>query len=126
MAGGIAAAGAPRWVGLWFRGAAIFGLVALLPQYLLPQPAGAELVAYGFIGTAAAFQLVFWVIGGDPVRYRALMLPSVAEKLAFGVPAVLLFASGKVPAPVLLFGAIDLILGLGFFLAWRAIPIHRA
>ena len=65
-------------------------------------------------------------IAGDPVRYRALMLPSVAEKLAFGVPALLLFASGKAPAPVLLFGAIDLLLGLGFFLAWRAIPIHRA
>ena len=54
------------------------------------------------------------------------MLPAVAEKLAFGVPALLLFASGKVPAPVLLFGAIDLLLGLGFFLARRAIPIHRA
>ena len=126
MAGGIAAAGVPRWISWWFRGAAIFGLVALLPQYLLPQPAGTELVAYGFIGTAAAFQLVFWVIAGDPVRYRPLMLPAVAEKLAFGVPAFLLFASGKVPAPVLLFGAIDLLLGLGFFLAWRAIPIHRA
>ncbi len=122
----VAPSAAPRWISWWFRGAAIFGLVALLPQYLLPQPAGAELVAYGFIGTAAAFQLVFWVIAGDPVRYRALMLPSVAEKLAFGVPALLLFANGKVPAPVLLFGAIDLLLGLGFFLAWRAVPTNRA
>lgn len=122
----MATTGAPRWVALWFRGAAIFGLLALLPQYLLPQPAGAELVAYGFIGTAAAFQLVFWVIGGDPVRYRALMLPSVAEKLAFGVPAVILFLSGKVPAPVLLFGGIDLALGLGFLLAWRATPLSPA
>jgi len=116
----IAAMAAPRWVSWWFRGAAVFGLVALLPQYLLPQPTGAELVGYGFIGTAAAFQLVFWIIGGDPARYRALMLPSVAEKLAFGVPALGLFLAGKVPAPVLLFGCIDLILGLGFLLAWRA------
>lgn len=113
---------APRWITWWFRGAAVFGLVALLPQYLLPQPPGAELVAYGFIGTASAFQLVFWVIGGDPVRYRALMLPSVAEKLAFGVPALLLFAGGKAPPAVLLFAGIDLALGLGFLLAWRATP----
>lgn len=120
----IGTAGAPRWVSLWFRGAAIFGLLALLPQYLLLQPAGAELVAYGFIGTASAFQLVFWVIGGDPLRYRALMLPSVAEKLAFGIPAVLLFAAGKVPALVLLFGTFDLLLGLGFLLAWRATPVR--
>jgi hypothetical protein len=111
---------APRWVGWWFRGAAVFGLIALLPQYFVPQPAGAELVGYGFIGTASAFQLVFWLIGSDPVRYHALMLPSVAEKLAFGVPAVLLFSSGKAPAAVLAFGAFDLALGLGFLLAWRA------
>jgi hypothetical protein len=111
---------APRWVKWWFRGAAIFGLVALLPQYLLPQPAGAELVAYGFIGTASAFQLVFWAIGGDPVRYRALMLPGVAEKLAFGVPAWLLFARGDAPAAVAVFGGIDLLLGVGFLLAWQA------
>jgi len=113
---------APRWVSWWFRGAAIFGLVALLPQYLLPQPAGAELVSYGFIGTAAAFQLVFWIIGGNAPRYRALMLPSVAEKLAFGVPALLLFFAGTAPPAVLLFGGIDLALGLGFLLAWRATP----
>ncbi|WBH17690.1 hypothetical protein [Sphingomonas radiodurans] len=113
---------APRWVRFWFRIAAIYGLVALLPQFLLPQPAGAELVAYAFIGTASAFQLVFWVIGGDPARYRLLMLPGVAEKLAFGVPAVLLFAAGKVAALVLVFAIIDLALGLGFFLAWRATP----
>lgn len=111
---------APSWVRWWFRGAAIYGLVALLPQYLFPQPAGAELVSYAFIGTASAFQLVFWVIGGDPVRYRALMLPGVAEKLAFGVPAVALFARSDAPAPVLVFGGIDLALGLGFLLAWRA------
>jgi hypothetical protein len=111
---------APRWVGWWFRGAAVFGLVALLPQYFVAQPTGAELVAYGFIGTAAAFQLVFWLIGGDPMRYRALMLPSVAEKLAFGLPAVLLFSNGKAPMAVLAFGAFDLALGLGFLLAWRA------
>ncbi|ONF96412.1 hypothetical protein [Sphingomonas jeddahensis] len=110
----------PSWVGWWFRGAAIYGLIALLPQYLFPQPAGAELASYAFIGTASAFQLVFWAIGGDPMRYRALMLAGVAEKLAFGVPAVVLFARGFAPAPVLVFGGIDLALGLGFMLAWRA------
>ena len=113
-------AGAPRWVRPWFRGAALYGLVALLPQYALPQPAG--LVGYGFIGTAAAFQLVFWVIGGDPLKYRALMLPGVAEKLAFGVPAWVMVLAGTAPPLVALFGGLDLLLGLGFFLAWRATP----
>jgi hypothetical protein len=114
------AGSAPRWVSRWFRGAAIYGLVALLPQYLVPQPLAAALLAYGFIGTASAFQIVFWIVGGDPARYRALMLAGVAEKLAFGVPAMVLFTAGKAPAAVLLFGGIDLALGFGFLVAWRA------
>ncbi len=109
---------APRSVHWWFRVAAVYGLCALLPQYAVPQPAG--LLAYGFIGTASAFQLVFWAIGGDPLKYRALMLPGVAEKLAFGVPAWVMFANGTAPLVVAVFGGIDLLLGMGFFLAWRA------
>ena len=113
---------APRWVSLWYRGAAIYGLLALLPQYLVAPPAGAAVPHYGFIGTAAAFQLAFWVIGGDPVRYRALMPVSVVEKLAFGVPVAILFVRGEVPAAVFAFGLIDLVLGAGFLLAWKATP----
>ena len=113
---------APRWVSLWYRGAAIYGLLVLLPQYLIAPPAGGEVNFYGFVGTATAFQLVFWVIGGDPVRYRALMPVSVIEKLAFGVPCALLFAAGKAPALTFGAGMIDLALGVGFLLAWRATP----
>ncbi len=113
---------APRWVSLWYRGAAIYGLAVLLPQYALAAPPGGEVNFYGFVGTAVAFQLAFWVIGGDPARYRSLMPVSVVEKLVFGIPVAILFATGKVPAMLLAFGVIDLILGAGFFLAWRATP----
>lgn len=113
---------APRWVSLWYRAAAIYGLVALLPQYALAAPKGGEVNFYGFVGTAVAFQLAFWVIGGDPARYRALMPVSVVEKLVFGVPVAMLDATGKVPATVLAFGIVDLIFGAGFLLAWRVTP----
>jgi len=113
---------APKWVSLWYRGAAIYGLAVLLPQYLQSPPPGVEAVAYGFIGTASVFQLAFWIIGGDPLRYRALMPVTVLEKLVFGVPVAILYAQGRVPTFLLPFGMIDLLLGLGFFLAWRATP----
>ena len=115
----------PRWVSWWYRGAAIYGLILLLPQYLAAPPAGAAVPHYGFIGTACAFQLAFWVIGGDPTRYRALMPVSVVEKLAFGVPVAILYARGAVPALVLGFGLIDLLLGAGFLLAWRVTAPRR-
>lgn len=112
----------PRWVSRWFRGAAIYGLAVLLPQYLQTPPPGAQAISYGFIGTAAVFQLAFWIIGGDPVRYRALMPVGVLEKLAFAVPVAILYAQGRAPPLLLPFAAIDLLLGIGFFLAWRATP----
>ena len=112
----------PRWVSWWFRGAAVYGALALLLAYLTPPPnPAAALSHYGFAGTALAFQLVFWIIGGNPSRYRPLMLAGVAEKLAFGVPAMVL----AVPPEVRLFGGIDLLLGAGFLLAWRVTPATR-
>ena len=103
-----------------FRWAAIYGVVVLLPLYFTPLPQqGAELFL-GFVGLAVVFQGVFWTIGGDPAKYRALMPFAVLEKLVFGVPAVLLYAQGyPVAPPVALFAGIDLVLGLGFFIAWR-------
>ncbi|NBW76247.1 MAG: hypothetical protein EBR34_10650 [Sphingomonadaceae bacterium] len=103
-----------------FRWAAIYGVTVLTPLYLTPlPPAGAE-VFLGFVGLALVFQAVFWIIGGDPLKYRALMLPAVAEKLVFGLPALALLAQGyPVPPPVGVFAGIDVLLGLGFWLAWR-------
>ena len=107
-----------------FRLAAIYGVVVLLPLYLTPLPSiGAE-VFLGFVGLALVFQGVFWTIGGDPVKFRALMPYAVLEKLVFGVPALSLYLQGyPVPPPVALFAGIDLLLGLGFFLAWRKTPL---
>ena len=102
-----------------FRWAAIFGVIVLLPLYLTPLPwRGAE-VFLGFVGLALVFQAVFWVIGSDPIKYRRLMPVAVAEKLVFGLPALALTVQGRVDPPVSVFAAIDVLLALGFWLAWR-------
>ncbi|MCW1384218.1 hypothetical protein OLX02_15445 [Novosphingobium sp. KCTC 2891] len=105
-----------------FRGAAIWGFIVLPPLYLVPLPqVGAE-TFLGFVGCALVFQAVFWIIGGDPVKYRALMLPAVFEKLVFGVPATVLFAQGRVLPVVAFFAAVDLLLAVLFLIARRATP----
>lgn len=107
-----------------FRWAAIYGVIVLLPLYLTPLPSVGGETLLGFIGLALVFQAVFWIIGSDPVKYRALMLTAIAEKLVFGVPALALFAQGyPVPPPVAFFAGIDVALGLGFWLAWRRTPL---
>lgn len=106
-----------------FRLAAIYGAVVLLPLYLTPLPPIGGETFLGFVGLALVFQAVFWIIGSDPAKYRALMLPAVAEKVVFGLPTVALALRGyPVPQPVVVFAGIDLALGLGFYLARLRTP----
>lgn len=113
-----------------FRIAGAYGVLALLPQYFLEARLGRDLPPpithpehfYGFIGVALAWQVVFFVVAGDPVRYRPLMPVAILEKLAFGVAAVVLFAQGRLVLPVLGAGLIDLVLAALFFASFRRTP----
>jgi len=111
-----------------FTVAGIYGLIVMVPQYFLAAKIGRDTPPaithleyfYGFIGLAVAWQFVFLLIGRDPERYRPLMIPAVLEKLAFGVPAIILFLQGQLPGTVLFFGLLDLSLGALFVASWRA------
>src|SRR6476469_1968025 len=103
-----------------YRGAAIYGAIVLTPLYLIPPPAGARVeINLGFLGLALVFQGVFWIIGGDPLRYRALMPLAILEKLVFAIPALTLFALGRLEGVVAGFAAIDVLLAALFAVAWR-------
>lgn len=116
-----------RFAARAFTLAGIYGLVVLLPLYLLEDRLGRETPPpithpeffYGFAGVAIAWQLAFLVIGNDPVRHRPIMLPAIVEKLGYGVAVLVLFASGRVAAPTLGTGLVDLALA-AIFLAARA------
>lgn len=100
-----------------YRGAAIYGAIVLLPAYLLPLPDPYKLTQIGFVGLALVFQGLFWIIGGDPVRYRQLVPLTVFEKLCFGIPAVAYSLRGQSDAVTGAFGAIDLLLAILFVAA---------
>ena len=117
--------------------AGVYGLVVMTPQYFLEERIGRDTPPpithpehfYGFIGVTLAWQIAFLVIARDPVRFRALMPVTVLEKLAFAVPGALLYLNGRIGAPVLAFGAIDLVLGALFATAYmrlRSNPSVRA
>jgi hypothetical protein len=114
-----------RWV---FRGAGIYGLLALLPHYFIegqvgrdyPPPITHPEYFYGFVGVAVAWQLAFLCIGQDPARYRLIMLPAFLEKLSFSSAVLVLYLQRRVSGPVSGFALLDFSLGVLFLIAyWR-------
>jgi len=113
-----------------FRFAGIYGLIVLVPQLFVESRIGHDYPPaithveyfYGFLGIAIAFQFAFLTIAKDPVRYRALMPPSILEKLAFGVPAIVLFVQHRLSLVTMCFGILDLVLGTLFLVSWRVTP----
>jgi hypothetical protein len=111
-----------RWV---FRIAGIYGLIVLLPQYLLEERVGRDdppaithpEYFYGFLGVAVAWQVAFLVVARDPVRYRPLMLAAVLEKATFGIAVLALFAQQRASSSLVVFGVVDLVWGVLFLTA---------
>ena len=106
--------------------AGIYGLILLLPQYLLEAKTGRDYPPaithpeyyYGFIGVAAAWQVAFLIVARDPARYRLIMIPSMLEKLSFGVAAIVLFLQNRVPGLMLAAGIGDLVFCVLFVVAY--------
>jgi len=113
-----------------FMAAAIYGLVVLLPQYLLEAKTSRDFPPtithpeyyYGFIGVAVAWQIAFLVLASDPIRYREMMIPAIIEKASFAIAVGVLFALNRVSLAVLGAGFVDLVLGAFFVVAYLRTP----
>jgi hypothetical protein len=119
-----------RWI---FGIAAVYGFLVIAPLYFMEARIGRDdppaithpEYFYGFIGVTLAWQVVFLLISRNPSRYRPLMLVSVLEKLAWGVPALVLFQQQRAGTTTLGFGGIDLLLGALFILAFFLTPRRK-
>ena len=106
--------------------AAIWGILVITPLYFLydtigskdPPPITHPGFYYGFAGCALAWQFAFLVIARDPVRFRAMMIPSVFEKFSFAVAQTVLYLQHRLHPSDLVLGGIDGLLGVLFLLAF--------
>lgn len=113
-----------------FRWSGIYGLVVVLPLFLLearigqdhPPPITHPEFYYGFATVTLAWQVAFLVMATDPVRYRPLMPVAVIEKGAYVVAIAVLALTRGLAASTLATAAIDMILGILFVVAWRRTP----
>lgn len=113
-----------------FALAGVYGVGVLAPMYFTetrfglenPPPVSHPAFYYGFVGLALVFQVVFFVIARDPIRYRPLMVVALFEKLSFGIPALILNSQGRLAPPLMAGATIDLILFALFFVALLKTP----
>jgi hypothetical protein len=113
-----------RWI---FLAAGSYGVLALAPGFLVKE----ELVVttppvithpefyYGFCGAAMVWQIAFFLVATDPIRFRPLVALSILEKLSFFGTCLVLFLTGRLtPGAPLLGGAIDGLWMTLFAIAW--------
>ena len=99
-----------------------YGLIVLLPLFFVepwiePPPSRPE-DYYGFLGAAAAMQLVYLTIAGDPARYRPLMPVGALAKWLFFATVLVLWLQERAAMPVLALASVDGLIGLAFLYAW--------
>lgn len=116
-----------RWV---FLLAGLGGIVVVAPLYFLeelvgrdnPPPINHPKFFYGFAGVTLAWQVMFLVIGSDPVRYRLAMLPAMLEKAGFVIAIAVLYSMGRVHAMWLGAASMDGTLFVLFMVAYLRTP----
>jgi len=113
-----------------FWAAGIWGVLILTPLYFMfdligrqtPPPINHPQFYFGFLGAGLVWQIAFFVIARDPVRFRPMMIPSVLEKLSYVVMLIVLHLQGRLDAGQMFFCGTDLLLGLLFIAAFVKTP----
>ena len=109
-----------------FWSAGIWGILVLTPLYFLfdrigrqdPPPITHPGFYYGFVGAGLAWQIVFLIIATNPVRFRPLMIACVVEKFTYAASLTVLYLQGRLRPSDLTFGAVDLLFGVLFVVAF--------
>jgi hypothetical protein len=110
--------------------AAIWGFLIITPLYFMfnligekdPPAITHPGFFYGFVGVALVWQIAFIFIARDPIRFRPVMIPAILEKLVYSIPVIILVLQKRTHPGDLVFAAIDLSLGVLFFLAYLRTP----
>jgi hypothetical protein len=115
-----------KFAKILFNVAGIWGVILLLPLYFIfdligeqdPPPITHPAFFYGFAGLGLAWQVAFFIIARDPLRFRPMMIPSILEKIGYGGAVVALYAQGRMHGQDLAFGLADLLFAALFAAAF--------
>ena len=116
----------------WIAG--IWGVLVLAPLYFMYDMIGRQDPPaithpgfyYGFIILGLAWQVAFLVIARDPLRFRAMMIPSMVEKFGYGASLLALYLQHRLHPSDLIFGGVDVLFGLLFLLAFFKLRVRSS
>jgi hypothetical protein len=108
----------------WIAG--IWGLLVLTPLYFMfnligrqdPPPITHPAFYYGFVGAGLAWQVAFFIIATNPVRFRPLIIACMVEKFSYAAALIALYLQSRLHGSDLVFGIVDLLFGLLFIAAF--------
>ena len=115
-----------RFAKIVFWVAGIWGVLVITPLFFMFSLIGRQDPPtithpgfyYGFVTAAFTWQIAFFVIARDPLRFRPLMIPSVIEKCGYGIAVTVLFLENRMRSSDLVFGWVDLLFGFLFIAAF--------
>jgi hypothetical protein len=119
-----------KFAKILFYIAGIWGVLILTPLYFMfnligqkdPPPITHPGFYYGFVGLGLAWQIAFFIIATDPVRFRPIILAAVIEKFSYAIAMIVLHLQGRIRPSDLTFAFVDLLFGVLFIMAFLKLP----
>ena len=104
-----------RFAKVAFTIAGVYGIAVLAPPLFLeskfnhdyPPPVTHPEFFYGFFALGLTWQFLFLLIATDPIKYRAMMIPSTLEKLGYPVAIIFLHFQGRIDPRMFALGSLD-------------------
>jgi hypothetical protein len=112
----------------WIAG--VWGVLIITPLYFLfdvisrrdPPAITHPGFYYGFAGVTLVWQIAYLLIATAPERYRPMMIVAALAKFSYGAAVVVLVLQERMHAADLVFGGVDLLLGVLFVAAYLRVP----
>src|SRR6266481_3591570 len=116
-----------RFARIVFTVAGMYGIVVLVPPLFLeskfgrdnPPPVTHPEFFYGFFAVAIAWQILFLILATDPIKYRAMMIPSMLEKIGYPVALIVLHLQNRIAPRMFALRSIAWLFFVLFIIAYK-------
>ncbi len=112
-----------RWI---FIIAGVYGMIVIAPLYFseaqinidFPPAITHPEYFYGFLGVVISWQVLFFILAINPLRYKLMIISAIIEKFSYGIAVIVLFSQHRIHTMILSSGIVDLIFGILFIVAF--------